>query len=86
LPLSLSALPIQNGTMVGTVTYPSGAATANAEVTIPEKSTVLVHSSNTNGSGNYALSDLPPGNYKVAVGSTGFKTATQAELLILEAI
>jgi hypothetical protein len=79
-------LPVLNGTMVETVTDSSGAAIANGEVIITEKSTALVHQSNTSGSGNYALPDLPPGNYKVRVESTGFKTATQDKLFILEAI
>ncbi|HEX4284589.1 MAG TPA: carboxypeptidase regulatory-like domain-containing protein [Terracidiphilus sp.] len=72
-----------NGTMVGTVTDTSGAAVANAKITITEKSTALVHQSITNGSGNYTLPDLPPGNYAVTVESTGFKKATQQNLSLL---
>jgi len=72
-----------NGTMVGTVSDSSGAAIANAKATMTEKPTALVHRSNTNKSGNYGLPGLPLGNYKAAVESTGFETATQGNIYLL---
>ena len=55
-----------NGTLLGTVTDATGAAVPNAKVVIKETSTSLTHESLTNGSGNYAFPDLPPGAYTVS--------------------
>src|SRR5689334_20960265 len=59
-----------SGSLVGAITDASGAAVPNAKVTITE--------TNTNESGNYSFSDLPPGVYTVAVEQTGFKRASRA--------
>ena len=72
-----------NGTLLGTVSDATGAAVANAKVTIKETSTSLSHESVTNGSGNYTFPDLPPGAYTVTVESTGFKKVTQENVQIL---
>ena len=62
-----------NATLVGTVTDSSGAAVANAKVTITETNTNISHTSQTNESGNYVFPDLPPGTYSVVAELTGFK-------------
>src|SRR5512140_2080811 len=72
-----------NGTLLGTVTDTTGAALANAKVTITETSRSLTHESVTNGSGNYTFPDLPPGAYTVTVESTGFKKAMQQSVQLL---
>src|SRR3569833_2908224 len=72
-----------NGTLLGTVTDATGAAVANARVTIKQTSTNLTHEAVTNGSGNYTFPDLPPGGYNVAVESSGFKKAMQENVQIL---
>ena len=54
-----------NATLLGTVTDASGAAVANAKVTITETNTGISHTSQTNESGNYVFPDLPPGTYTV---------------------
>jgi hypothetical protein len=62
-----------NGTLLGTVTDPTGAAVANAKVIVTETGTAVKHDSQTNTSGNYTFPDLPPGHYTVTVDSAGFK-------------
>jgi Carboxypeptidase regulatory-like domain/TonB dependent receptor len=62
-----------SATIVGTVTDASGAAVANAKVTVTEMNTGVSHSMNSNESGNYTLGNAPPGRYQVAVEMTGFK-------------
>jgi hypothetical protein len=67
-----------NATLLGTITDSSGAAVANAKVTITETSTGISHASQTNDSGNYVFPDLPPGTYKVVAEQAGFKRESRA--------
>ena len=53
-----------NGSMVGTVTDSSGGVVPSAKITILEVNTGSNRSANTNESGNYTFSDLPPGTYR----------------------
>ena len=62
-----------SATIVGTVTDASGAAVANAKVTVTEMNTGIGHSMTSNESGNYTLGNVPPGRYQVAVEMNGFK-------------
>jgi Carboxypeptidase regulatory-like domain/TonB dependent receptor len=74
--VSLSAAQVQNGQFTGSVTDPSGAAIANATITVTNASTNFVDSARTNQSGLYDLKELPVGIYKITVEAPGFKTAT----------
>src|SRR5579863_603225 len=65
---------IQNGQFAGTVTDPSGAAVANAKITIVNSGTGLSVIATSNATGAYQVSELPPGTYKITVEATGFKT------------
>ena len=62
-----------NGTLLGTVTDPSGAVVGNATVTVVLVGQSLEHTSITNESGNFTEPDLPPGIYTVTVVAKGFK-------------
>jgi len=66
-----------NGTLVGTVTDPTGAVVPNAKVTITETNTNTIHSGQTNESGNFIFPNLAPGIYSVAIEATGFKRETR---------
>ena len=75
--LTLSAFAqVQNGQITGTVTDPTGAAIANAKVTVTNPATNLNVSTTTNSSGNYTVREIPVGTYKITVEAGGFKTVT----------
>ena len=59
--------------MTGTVTDPSGAVVAGAQVAITNESTGVVSHTATTGVGAYAISGLNPGFYSVTVVAEGFQ-------------
>jgi len=71
---------IENGQFTGTVTDPSGAAIANAKVTISNPAIGLNVSTTTNASGNYIARELPVGSYKLTVEAPGFKTTSNTNV------
>src|ERR1044071_7381315 len=73
-----------NATLVGTVTDASGAVVVNAKVTATESNTGVSRLVNTNESGNYTFTNLPPGVYIVSGEQTGFKKVqrTGVDLLV----
>ncbi len=66
-----------SGNMVGTVTDPSGAVVANAEVTATNVGTGASATANTNSTGEYRFDNLPVGTYKITVKSKGFRTVIE---------
>src|ERR1700675_422033 len=79
LALTFSAVAqVQNGQFTGTVTDPTGAAIANAKVTVSNPAIDLNLSTTSNSSGNYTVKEVPPGSYKITVEASGFKTVTNA--------
>jgi outer membrane receptor for ferrienterochelin and colicin len=77
LALTLTAFAqVQFGQFTGTVTDPTGAAIANAKVTVTNPATDLNFSSTTNSGGNYTVRELPVGIYKLTVEAAGFKTVS----------
>jgi len=72
----------QNATVVGTVTDPSGAAVANATITITHIETAQAYHFATNGDGQYVAPDLPIGHYNVKVEASGFKVAEQKGVVL----
>ncbi len=72
----------QNATVVGTITDPSGAAVANATVTITHNETGKVYRLTSNTDGQYVAPDLPIGHYNVKVEASGFKAAEQRGVVL----
>lgn len=66
------------GTVVGTVTDPSGAAIAGAAVSVVSMDTNEVRQATTSSGGTYSVPNLPPGQYRVEVQQKGFKQSIQA--------
>jgi hypothetical protein len=62
------------GSIIGTVTDPSGAAVPNAKVTVTSQTKGTSVETTTNDSGNYSVTHLIPDVYSVRVEGTGFKT------------
>jgi hypothetical protein len=71
-----------NGTLLGTVTDPSGAVVPGATVNIVLVGQSLEHTSVTNESGNFTEPDLPPGTYTVTVVAKGFKKETRENITL----
>jgi outer membrane receptor protein involved in Fe transport len=66
------------GTIVGTVSDPTGAVITGAEVVAKNVGTGLTYSTTTGSEGFYTLTKIPPGSYDVTVQSKGFKTSVSA--------
>jgi hypothetical protein len=64
---------VENGTITGRVTDPSGAVVSGASVTVSQKSTGLLLHGETNADGTYSFPQLQPGEYGVVVDKQGFK-------------
>jgi outer membrane receptor protein involved in Fe transport len=62
------------GTILGTVTDPTGAVVAGAKVTVKNTGTGLERATETSGDGSYSLPELPIGTYDVTVTQGGFQT------------
>jgi hypothetical protein len=77
----LAQTTISTGSIVGTVTDPSGAVVSEAKVTITNKATGQVVTTTTTSTGNYASGALIPGDYTIRVEAAGFKT-TQMLLVV----
>jgi hypothetical protein len=83
LALSLSAFAqVEFGQFTGVVTDPTGAAIANATVTVSNTATDLHASTTTNASGNYTIRELPVGTYRLTVEAPGFKKESNAGVVI----
>ncbi|HZY64242.1 MAG TPA: TonB-dependent receptor [Edaphobacter sp.] len=68
---------VNNASLSGRVTDPSGAVIVNAEVTATETSTNISRSTSTNKDGRFRFPYLPLGAYEVNVHSAGFTDATR---------
>src|SRR5580700_3935221 len=72
----------QEATILGTVTDPSGAAVANATITITNTETGVVRALPSNGDGQYVAPDLVIGRYNVRATAAGFKGSEQKDLVL----
>ena len=77
--LSISALPVFaqtfRGKIVGTITDPQGAVVAGANVKARNTGTGIERLTTTDEAGNYAIAELPIGDYEVSIDVTGFRPA-----------
>src|SRR5260370_28602543 len=62
------------GSILGTVTDPSGAAVNGAKVTVTSQAKNVSTETTTNESGNYSVTHLIPDVYSIQIAGTGFKT------------
>jgi hypothetical protein len=68
---------IGGATLNGTVTDPSGAAVANAKVTVENTSTGLTRTARTSDAGLYSFPGVPVGSYDLTVEALGFRVVKQ---------
>ncbi len=63
--------------IAGTVTDPTGATVPGADIEVREVSTGKTRNAKCNGAGQFNVSGVPAGKYRVQVSSPGFKIASQ---------
>ena len=68
------------GSIVGTVSDPSGAVIAGANVTITNIDTNIAVKTTTDASGEYVVTPLNVGRYSVAIEATGFKRSLRNDI------
>lgn len=73
---------VDTGTVLGTVTDPSGAAIANAKLTIEDEKTGLVQQQPAQSNGSYAFSALKVGFYTVTASAPGFEPKVLQHLVV----
>jgi hypothetical protein len=81
-PLSIAQTTVATGSIVGTVSDPSGAVMAAAKIAITNVDTGQVVELTTNSSGSFNSGALFPGNYKILVSAKGFSSA-EASVTVL---
>ncbi len=72
-----------SGTILGTVTDPTGASVPNAQITIVLTGQSAMRAAVTNESGNFTQPDLPPGSYTVSFVVPGFKKEIRENIEVL---
>src|SRR5436305_10092797 len=70
------------GTILGTVTDPSGAVVSGAKVTIKNVNTGLERTTQTSADGSYSVPELPIGTYTVTVTQSGFQTSVTSGVVV----
>ena len=70
------------GTMAGAVTDSSGAAIADATVTLTNMGTSEKHSIQSDASGNYTFVNILPGRYKLEGEKSGFKKFVRQPIIV----
>ncbi len=71
-----------NATLTGTVTDPSGAAVAGAELTLTNSATKLSLNFVSGENGEYSFRSLDPGTYEMKVAKEGFVTYIQKDIIL----
>lgn len=70
------------GTILGTVTDPSGAAVQDAEVRARHLAENIEAATRTNGAGDFELPEMKPGPYALTVSAPGFRLFRASDLLL----
>src|SRR5690242_10304570 len=70
------------GTILGTVTDPSGALVSGAKVTVKNVATGLERSTQTSADGSYSIPELPIGTYTVTITQPGFQTSSTTGVVV----
>ena len=71
----IAAAQTFRGTILGTITDPSGNVIAGATVKAKNLGTGLERTTTTSGDGSYSIPELPIGNYTVTITQSGFQTS-----------
>lgn len=71
-----------NASVAGRVDDSTKAAITGAQVSVLNQATNLRYGGQTNESGSYYVSDLPPGTYTMKIEKLGFKTVIKPEIVL----
>ncbi len=71
-----------SGRIVGTVADSTGAAIANATVTVTNQDTGLSFNTASDSRGDYRADNLPPGNYQVEISAPGMQTTISKGIVV----
>jgi carboxypeptidase family protein len=82
LPFTLNAQVLTTGKITGVVTDASGAVVANATITAKGVALFAPRATTSHADGSYLLDLLPPGEYELTVGQSGFRTFTQTGIVL----
>ncbi len=82
-PSLIAQSTVGTGSIVGTVSDPTGAVISGAGVTVTNVATGQVIIVTTNSSGSFNSGALIPGNYKTLVSAKGFKPAEAAVTVLV---
>src|SRR5579884_1633760 len=72
------------GTITGTISDPSGAVVAAAEIDVKNRDTGIVYQGGTSNTGNYVI-PVPAGFYEITVNVPGFKKFVQQNVQVIVA-
>src|SRR5260370_25994491 len=70
------------GSILGTISDPSGAAISDAQVSLTNIGTGEKRLQQTGADGLFSFVNLPPGRYRIDAEKTGFKRTTQPEVVV----
>src|SRR5581483_10366090 len=70
------------GSIIGTVTDPSGSAVNNAKVTITDTTKGASFTVTTNDAGQYSKGQLIPDQYKITIEAPGFQKVVSNDLIV----
>jgi hypothetical protein len=80
---SFTSAQSQNSGISGTITDPTGAVVAGAELTITSRSRNTTARAMTGSDGLYSFPNLQPGDYEMKVSAAGFKPLVQTGISLL---
>ncbi len=82
LGVAITPLLAQNAQINGAVTDPSGAVIPGATIVVTGMETGTISKTVTNAAGNYVISQILPGRYRLEVQQKGFKTILRSDLVL----
>jgi hypothetical protein len=71
-----------NASVAGRVTDPSKAVISDAKVAATNTDTNVRYEDATNNSGDYYLTNLPPGSYRIEIEKTGFRKLIKPDVIL----
>ena len=71
------------GTILGTVTDPTGAVVTGAAITVTHVATGAKRTTTSSATGTYTVTGLPPGSYEVLISASGFAEQKQTVVVTI---